>query len=75
MPTDLGETCIECHESVAWQSGRYVNRISAQDDEYTGYLCPDCLAETEADFEDPNTHALNEYDSDASAAVRQATKY
>ena len=45
---DGGEACVYCGQSVAWGSGRYVDRIPADtfdDDagEYVeGYLCAEC---------------------------------
>jgi DNA-directed RNA polymerase subunit RPC12/RpoP len=35
------DKCVECGESTAFGSGRFVNRIPADE----GWLCPDCLAE------------------------------
>jgi hypothetical protein len=48
---DIGERCVHCGESVAWGSGRYVNRILADTYDETareyveGYLCPECQDE------------------------------
>tara|TARA_A100001391_G_scaffold33113_2_gene17843 strand:- start:2926 stop:3180 length:255 start_codon:yes stop_codon:yes gene_type:complete len=39
---DLGEKCVECKESVAAGSGRFVNRIPADNGDHIGFLCPDC---------------------------------
>jgi len=43
---DVGDRCIECDESTAFGSGRFVNRIPADNGEKDGWLCADCLAET-----------------------------
>ena len=40
--TDIGNKCIECSEDTSFGSGRFVNRIPADDGENYGYLCPDC---------------------------------
>jgi len=39
---ELGEKCVECKESVAAGSGRFVNRIPADNGDHAGFLCPDC---------------------------------
>lgn len=36
----MSDTCIDCGASTAWGSGKYVNRVPADD----GYLCADCLS-------------------------------
>ena len=41
---DIGEHCVECSQSVAWGSGRYVNRIPADNGTH-GYVCAECLSE------------------------------
>ena len=54
---DIGEYCVECYHSVAFGSGRFVNRIPADRCEginylhRDGYLCPECVAEYQAQFE------------------------
>ncbi len=42
--THIGERCIECDHSVAFGSGRYVNRIPADDGERAGWMCAECQA-------------------------------
>lgn len=42
---DIGEHCIDCGDSVAQGSGKYVNRIPADDGEKSGFLCADCQCE------------------------------
>jgi len=39
---DLGERCIWCGHSVEYGSGRFINRIPAEDRRYVGYYCEDC---------------------------------
>ena len=49
---DIGDYCVECLQSTAFGTGRFVNRISAdrdvEDEEGNylgrrdGYLCPEC---------------------------------
>jgi len=34
----VSDTCIDCGDDTAWGSGKYVNRVPADD----GYLCADC---------------------------------
>jgi hypothetical protein len=46
---DIGDTCIDCRESTGWGSGRFVNRMPADDGLEAGYLCAECA---EADFEE-----------------------
>ena len=43
---DVGEHCIDCGDSVAQGSGKYVNRIPADDGEKSGFLCADCQCMT-----------------------------
>ena len=42
----MSEDCIECGHSTAFGSGRFVNRLPADNGERDGWLCPECLAET-----------------------------
>ena len=39
--------CISCGEDTSFGSGRFVNRIPADDQ----YLCEECLIEIEQEFE------------------------
>ena len=39
---DIGDKCIECFRSTAFGTGLYVNRISADNDKYLGWLCSEC---------------------------------
>ena len=39
---DIGEKCVECLRSTSFGSGLFVNRIPADNDEYIGWLCPEC---------------------------------
>ena len=39
--------CVECNQDTSFNSGKFVNRIPFND----SYLCPDCLDETEKEFE------------------------
>ena len=46
-PVDLGEVCVHCRESVAYGSGKFVNRypvFGLENDgiEYDGYCCDEC---------------------------------
>jgi len=45
MTVDIGHNCIGCHEDTQFGSGRFVNRIPAENDEYDGYLCVDCQSD------------------------------
>lgn len=42
MSEDIGDKCIDCMQSTAWGSGRFVNRIPADNGVYDGYLCHEC---------------------------------
>lgn len=46
---DVGERCIKCNCDTAWGSGNFINRIPAEDDNATGYICVDCQS-IECDF-------------------------
>jgi len=39
---DIGDKCVECLRSTAFGTGLFVNRIPADNDNYIGYLCPEC---------------------------------
>ena len=39
---DIGDKCVECLRSTAFGTGLFVNRIPADNDEYIGWLCPEC---------------------------------
>jgi len=41
------DLCKECGEDTSFGSGKFVNRISADDQ----YLCEECLIEIEQEFE------------------------
>ena len=42
--------CIECGKDTSFGSGRFVNRISADDN----YMCYECLAEIEKEIDEEN---------------------
>lgn len=46
---DVGERCIKCNCDTAWGSGNFINRIPAEDDNATGYMCVDCQS-VECDY-------------------------
>ena len=39
---DIGDKCVECLRSTAFGTGLYVNRLSADNDKYIGWLCSEC---------------------------------
>ena len=39
---DIGDKCVECLKSTAFGTGLFINRIPADNDEYIGWLCPEC---------------------------------
>ena len=39
---DIGDKCVECLRSTSFGTGLFVNRIPADNDNYTGWLCPEC---------------------------------
>ena len=45
MTIDIGHNCIGCHKDTRFGSGRFVNRIPAENDEYEGYLCEECQSD------------------------------
>lgn len=40
--TDIGELCTECHQSTAWGSGKFVNRIPSDNGFEQGWMCEEC---------------------------------
>jgi len=42
MSVDVGDLCIYCHRSTEFGSGRFVNRVPADDGVLDGWLCADC---------------------------------
>ena len=42
MIKDLGNLCIDCKEDTSFGSGKFVNRIPADDGEVSGFMCADC---------------------------------
>ncbi len=42
MIKDLGDLCIDCKEDTSMGSGKFVNRIPADDGKVSGYMCADC---------------------------------
>ena len=47
MSKDIGNKCVECLKDTSFGSGRYVNRIPADNNNMKGYLCGDCVYEFE----------------------------
>ena len=39
---DIGDKCVECLRLTSFGTGLFVNRIPADNDEYIGWLCPEC---------------------------------
>ena len=39
---DIGDKCVECLRSTSFGTCLFVNRIPADNDEYIGWLCPEC---------------------------------
>ena len=39
---DAGNLCIYCDRDTYWGSGRFVNRIPADDGERDGWMCEEC---------------------------------
>ena len=39
---DIGDKCVECLRPTSFGTGLYVNRISADNDKYLGWLCSEC---------------------------------
>ena len=42
MSKDIGNKCVDCFKDTSFGSGRFVNRIPADNGVYDGYQCPDC---------------------------------
>ena len=42
MSAYFGNLCIECWEDTSFGSGRYVNRIPADNGVRDGYMCEEC---------------------------------
>ncbi len=47
MTINIGDKCVSCLRDSAFGSGRFVNRIPAENEEYEGYLCGNCVFEAE----------------------------
>jgi hypothetical protein len=56
--TDLGDRCIECGHDTSFGSGRFVNRIPADNGTASGWLCPDCQQENCDRCNQPDTDFL-----------------
>ena len=39
---DIGDKCVECLRSTSFGTDLFVNRIPADNDNYIGWLCPEC---------------------------------
>tara|TARA_A100001015_G_C14593312_1_gene557569 strand:- start:166 stop:555 length:390 start_codon:yes stop_codon:yes gene_type:complete len=39
---DVGQLCIDCKEDTSFGSGKFVNRIPADDGKVSGFMCADC---------------------------------
>jgi len=42
---NIGQNCVECQKDTSFGSGLFVNRIPAENDKYSGYMCVDCQSE------------------------------
>ena len=42
MSVDVGDLCICCRRSTEFGSGRFVNRVPADDGVLDGWLCVEC---------------------------------
>lgn len=49
---DLGNLCVFCRRDTSWGSGRFVNRIPAETDDASGYVCVDCQTSEDDDISD-----------------------
>lgn len=56
MTKDIGNKCIYCFEDTSFGSGRFVNRIPADDGEHEGYACSECQYYPEDDIEKVKEH-------------------
>lgn len=53
MNSDFVEICFFCEDSVAWGSGKFINRIPAyrMPAEHNAYICEECDIEIDAELE------------------------
>ena len=42
MSKNIGEKCVQCLQDTSFGSGKYVNRIPADNGSYDGYECSAC---------------------------------
>ena len=42
MSKDIGNKCVECLEDTSFGSGKFVDRIPADNGVYDGYMCENC---------------------------------
>ena len=73
MSIDVGEVCIYCHESVAFGSGRFVNRIPAGDGIVDGYMCAECQHDPDTDECNCDACAEGTFDEDQEEADGQSS--
>ncbi len=44
MTLNIGQQCISCFEDTSFGSGKFVNRVPAEDQIHKGWLCADCMS-------------------------------
>ena len=56
---DSGSLCVFCRRDTSWGSSRFVNRIPAETDDVSGYVCVDCqTSEDDDNDDDVSAHGL-----------------
>ena len=51
MTINIENKCVSCLKDTSFGSGRFVNRIPAENEKYEGYLCGDCVYEFEKEMD------------------------
>ena len=63
---NIGDKCVDCLKDTSFGSGRFVNRIPADNGEYEGYQCADCQS---IECDNCNTKTLDYFISNKNSKV------
>ena len=59
---NIGDQCVECGKSSARGSGRFVNRVPAETDTLSGFMCGVCVDQnTDVEIGDDGCGCLDGY--------------
>ena len=63
---NIGDKCVDCLKDTSFGSGRFVNRIPADNGKYDGYQCADCQS---IECDNCNTKTLDYFISNENSKV------